>query len=235
MSINPEKNDIFVTRNIIKKSKKKSFELFYYFTTLYVSGLQEYIEAVSFYHYLKNKRLVTLDEVQKDLSFTCTFPSVDCIDNNMSQLTTKKCENKEVPDTQCKSEDLNSTNSEVEGEPRDVQVHVPPTEYILGLADLTGELMRLAVSCVGKGDLDTPFQVRDFLQLMQSGFVSFGYCGREIGRKLHTLRQSLQKVETACYTLQVRGSEIPKHMLVDVLSSGPTDYNTTYDHDTADD
>jgi len=153
----------------------------------------------------------------------------------MSQLTTKKCENKEVPDTQCNSEDLNSTNSEVEGEPRDVQVHVPPTEYILGLADLTGELMRLAVSCVGKGDLDTPFQVRDFLQLMQSGFVSFGYCGREIGRKLHTLRQSLQKVETACYTLQVRGSEIPKHMLVDVLSSGPTDYNTTYDHDTADD
>ena len=32
------------------------------------------------------------------------------------------------------------------------------------------------------------------------------------------LRQSLQKVETACYTLQVRGSEIPKHMLAEALS-----------------
>jgi len=32
-------------------------------------------------------------------------------------------------------------------------------------------------------------------------------------RKLQVSRQSLQKVETACYTVQVRGSEIPKEAL----------------------
>lgn len=32
-------------------------------------------------------------------------------------------------------------------------------------------------------------------------------------RKLQVSKQSLQKVETACYTIQVRGSEIPKEML----------------------
>ncbi|CAG2235366.1 translin-associated protein X-like [Mytilus edulis] len=207
----------------------------YKFLRAYSPGLQEYIEAVSFYHYLKNKKLVTLEEVQKDLTFKSTCSSVDGIDNELSQLTTQKVENgnsekTKIPDTQCK---VICNESEMDKELREVQVHVPPTEYFLGLADLTGELMRLAVGSVGKGDLDTPFQVRDFLQLMQSGFVSFGNCGREIGRKLSTLRQSLQKVETACYTLQVRGSEIPKHMLVDVLSSGPSDYGSNFDNDMA--
>ncbi|CAC5393733.1 Translin-associated protein X [Mytilus coruscus] len=202
----------------------------YKFLRAYSPGLQEYIEAVSFYHYLKNKKLVTLEEVQKDLTFITTCSSMDGIDNGLSQLTTQKIEKMEILDTQCK---VICSESEMDKESREVQVHVPPTEYILGLADLTGELMRLAVGSVGKGDLDTPFQVRDFLQLMQSGFVSFGNCGREIGRKLHTLRQSLQKVETACYTLQVRGSEIPKHMLVDVLSSGPSDYGSNFDNDMA--
>lgn len=202
----------------------------YKFLRAYSPGLQEYIEAVSFYHYLNSKRLVTLDEVQRDLSFTCNIPSVDCIDNDMSQLCSEKSEQTELSDTGSKPEET-IKHSENEIVCRNVQVHVPPTEYILGLADLTGELMRLAVSSVGNGDLETPFQVRDFLQLMQSGFVSLAYGGKEIGRKLYTLRQSLQKVETACYTLQVRGSEIPKHMLVDVLSSGPTDYVSNFDNE----
>ncbi len=33
-------------------------------------GLQEYIEAVSFYHYLKHKDLVGLKEVEERLTFT---------------------------------------------------------------------------------------------------------------------------------------------------------------------
>ena len=43
---------------------------------------------------------------------------------------------------------------------------------------------------------------------------------REISRKLFTLRQSLAKVENACYQLKVRGEEIPRHMLADVFSAG---------------
>ena len=36
---------------------------------------------------------------------------------------------------------------------------------------------------------------------------------RELKRKLQVSKQSLQKVETACYAIQVRGSEIPKELL----------------------
>ena len=97
------------------------------------------------------------------------------------------------------------------------QVYVPPVDYMLGIADLTGELMRLTINSVGAGDLDTPFKVRDFMQIVHEAFQSYGNTVREINKKMFTLRQSLQKVENACYTIQVRGSEIPKHMLADVL------------------
>ena len=40
-------------------------------------------------------------------------------------------------------------------------------------------------------------------------------------RKIYTLRQSVRKVEDACYNINVRGSEMPKTHLADVFS-----YNT---------
>ncbi|XP_062617559.1 translin-associated protein X-like [Saccostrea cucullata] len=154
----------------------------YQFLRAYSAGLQEYIEAVAFYHYLKSKTLVSLDQVQSDLNFT-------------------------VP------------SSDTENSQKTIGVHVPPSEYILGLADLTGELMRFAINSVGSGDLDTPNEVCAYLRNMLGGFESVGQVSREMNRKVSTLRQSLRKVEAACYTLQIRGSEIPKEMLKDVFRS----------------
>lgn len=152
---------------------------------IYWTGLQEYIEAVSFYHYLKSKTLVSLEQVQSDLTFT-----VQSDDTEPSQEKT-------------------------------FSVHVPPSEYMLGLADLTGELMRFAINSVGSGNLDCPNDVCAYLRRMLGGFESLGQVSREMNRKIYTLRQSLQKVEAACYTLQIRGSEIPKHMLKDIFRSVP--------------
>lgn len=151
----------------------------------YCTGLQEYIEAVSFYHYLKSKTLVSLEQVQSDLTFT-----------------------------------VQSDDTEPPQE-KAISVHVPPSEYMLGLADLTGELMRFAINSVGSGNLDCPNDVSAYLRRMLGGFESLGQVSREMNRKVYTLRQSLQKVEAACYTLQIRGSEIPKHMLKDVFRSVP--------------
>lgn len=100
---------------------------------------------------------------------------------------------------------------------------VTPSDYLLGIADLTGELMRMCINSVGNGDIDTPFQLSQFLRQIHDGFSYIGNTGPyEVSKKLHTLRQSLGKVEDACYTLRVRGSEIPKHMLADVFSSRTT-------------
>ncbi|XP_069117603.1 translin-associated protein X-like isoform X2 [Argopecten irradians] len=191
----------------------------YRFIRAYSPGLQEYIEAVSFFNYMKCKELVSLEAIQQDL----VFPDID---------------NEQTSDSNSQSEiDQSQACSTATSKPKPkgtIEVHVPPIEYMLGVADLTGELMRLAINSVGAGNLDIPFEVCKFLRKMQSGFQSFSYVSREVKKKLHTLNQSLQKVETACYTLQVRGSEIPKHMLVDVLSAPMSDIHMYTDDQSMD-
>lgn len=158
----------------------------------YFPGLQEYIEALSLHHYLKHRKLVELDYVEKQLSFS------------------KSTANSDQKDEETKDSDI-------------ICVHIPPIEYLLGVADLTGEVMRLAVNSVGAGNLKTPFEVCKFLRTMLSGFSAAGNVSRDFNRKVYTLRQSLTKVENVCYTLQIRGSEIPKTMLKDMLTIGTSE------------
>lgn len=164
------------------------------FHRAFTPGIQEYVEAVSFLHYIRQRSLISLEEINARLVF----------------MKTEKVDQK----------------GSAEAQPLGAQVltfQVTPSDYLLGVADLTGELMRMCISSVGNGDIDTPFQLSQFLRQIHDGFSYIGNTGPyEVSKKLHTLRQSLGKVEDACYTLHVRGSEIPKHMLADVFSSRTT-------------
>ena len=114
--------------------------------------------------------------------------------------------------------DAESTVEQVGG--LTLAVHVPPQEYMLGIADLTGEIMRLAINSVTNGDLERPAELCKFMRVIYDAFISFGNVGREMNQKSRVLKQSLLKVENACYSLRVRGSEIPQHMLKDVFTAG---------------
>lgn len=46
---------------------------------------------------------------------------------------------------------------------------------------------------------------------------------KEMSKKGHVLRQSLSKMELVCYNIQIRGSEVPKHMLMSVVESSEVD------------
>lgn len=153
------------------------------FHRAFTPGIQEYVEAVSFHHFIRHRTLISLEEINARLVFIR--------------------ENKGEGEVACV-----------------LTFQITPTDYLLGVADLTGELMRMCISSVGNGDIDTPFQLSGFLRQIHDGFSYIGNTGPyEVSKKLHTLRQSLGKVEDACYTLRVRGSEIPKHMLADVFTS----------------
>ncbi|XP_053535552.1 translin-associated protein X isoform X2 [Ictalurus punctatus] len=155
------------------------------------SGIQEYVEAVSFHHFIRHRTLISLEEINACLVFM-----------RDEKMETKVCSRGMWPGA-CV-----------------LTFQVTPTDYLLGVADLTGELMRMCISSVGNGDVDTPFELSNFLRQIHDGFSYIGNVGPyEVSKKLHTLRQSLSKVEDACYTLRVRGSEIPKHMLADVFSN----------------
>ncbi|CAG8751423.1 16862_t:CDS:2, partial [Racocetra persica] len=102
------------------------------------------------------------------------------------------------------------------------------TDYIMGLADLTGELMRYAINSVGKGDHDRAIKVCQFLRDIKIDFEILKIHTRSpLGRKMDAMRQSLSKVEDACYALTIRGSEYPKEFYQHIVSEHARNYEYT--------
>lgn len=193
----PNKDDVLVEANrkldgVREKMKQVALELvdedIYQYYRAITCGLQEYVEAVTFQHFITNRTLLSLEDINKQLIF----------DNNINI----------------------ASNNEDQTRQSILSLQITHVDYLLGVADLTGELMRLCISSVGNGDINTPFELTQFLREIFDGFAYIGNTGPyEISRKLYTLKQSLGKVENACYMLKVRGSEIPKHMLADLFVS----------------
>lgn len=157
----------------------------YQFARAFTGGLQEFVEAVTFMHYIKENELLGYDDL---------------------------CKKYLVFDAQ---------------EESDVNVLLTPIDYILGIADLTGELMRMSINYIGAGNHEKSQEICSFLREIHDQFLLFS--GREfkdLKQKMRVLRQSLQKVENACYTLHIRGSEVPKHMLVDMIKMRQDSENT---------
>lgn len=85
-------------------------------------GLQEYIEALSFAHYLEFRTLISYDEVQKTISDEDGKPVRFTIASAVPQCLTSSTQ----------------------------YFPLPMEDYLLGLADLTGELMRYAISSISR-------------------------------------------------------------------------------------
>lgn len=109
-------------------------------------------------------------------------------------------------------EQLNSSLSD--------ELHITLSDYTLGIFDLTGELMRFAIANLGTpgsdGDLISA-EICALMRGMRQGFESLDVqtsggssLGNEIGKKLATMRSSVEKVEACRYSMAVRGKERPK-------------------------
>jgi len=203
----------------------------YQFIRAYSAGLQEWVEALSFYHYLTFNKLITFKEVEKELIFeekkkVQNKEEIDICKDTAKEVDLKEALTEEV-DVKSPEDDgaeklaISINDLTVTEEPVTmIYVTVPQSEYILGLADLTGELMRNAINSLGSGNMDVCFTLLDILQNMSDGFsrVPRHEAPRDIGQKVYTLKQSCKKVENACYAICVRGSEIPKTHLADIFS-----------------
>ncbi|CAL7951236.1 unnamed protein product [Xylocopa violacea] len=156
----------------------------YLYLKAYSSGLEEYVEAVTFYQYLSNDNMESWLELEKAFTYTISDKS----------------------------------------ETKILQTLVTPYEYILGIADLTGELMRQCINNLATGDRASCYETCNFVRSMYKGFLGCATASSwKINRKLCTLKQSLEKIENVCYTIKVKGSEIPKHILVDVINDTDSD------------
>ncbi|KAG6866834.1 hypothetical protein C0991_008770 [Blastosporella zonata] len=142
-------------------------------------GLQEYIEALSFAHYLEHKSLITFEEVQQTL---------------------------------CDSDGISYFPLSV-------------SDYLLGLSDLTGELMRFAISAIGRrGGRAQASQVCAFVRAYFERMTPYI---RDLSKKQAVTAQSLEKIEDAAYAIIVRGSEyaLPQEMLDDIVAQSVSKFS----------
>ncbi|KAL4786545.1 Translin family-domain-containing protein [Aspergillus varians] len=157
-------------------------------------GIQEFIEALSFKHYLETQTIITRPEVASHLP---------------------------------------------------AEILVTEDDYVLGLFDLTGELMRFAVTSLSAGshtgdeDESGSGQRLPKLYPAQAGVVRDlreiraefeGVCIprrheynilRDFWKKSEVMRSSVEKVERAAYGILVRGTERPAGWKPDL--SGPVE------------
>jgi predicted translin family RNA/ssDNA-binding protein len=141
------------------------------------SGIQEFMEAVMFEHYLTHQRLLP-------------FPAAAAL----------------LPDG----------------------VLLTHTDYLLGIFDMTGELMRFCITYMatngkqpgggaGKGGASALADMR----ALRAGLEGIRPAGiKEFYKKLQVTQQSVQKVEGSVYSMVVRGEERPKGWRPDAVPEG---------------
>ncbi|KAI9105120.1 hypothetical protein K1719_022836 [Acacia pycnantha] len=132
----------------------------------YSPGIQEYIEAATFYNFCKTGSLLKLDEINSTL-LPLSDPSFEPLQINV-------------------------------------------LDYLLGLADLTGELMRLAIGRISDGELEFAEKICRFVRDIYRDLtlvVPIMDDSSDMKTKMDTMLQSVMKIENACFGVHVRGSE----------------------------
>ncbi|PHU17503.1 hypothetical protein BC332_13198 [Capsicum chinense] len=95
-------------------------------------------------------------------------------------------------------------------------------DYMLGLADLTGELMRLAIGRISEGELDFAEKICSFVREIYRNLTLIAPemdDSSDMKQKMETMLQSVMKIENACFSVHVRGSEY-----IPLLGSADTSY-----------
>lgn len=152
----------------------------YQYTRAYSAGLQEFIEAFTFYQVIRGEPMSDWDNLQTFLTYKSNNANVDAIEK-----------------LDCKQNDTT------------LECYIQPTEFMLGLGDLTGEVMRRSINALGNGNIQLCNDSALFLKQLYCGYLRIiGVVhNREMSRKITTLKQSLLKTEMVCYNIQMRGGE----------------------------
>ena len=129
----------------------------YQYSRSFSAGLQEFIEAYTFYEYLNGTEIAGWEAVQEKLTFKVPF-------SEKVEKTDDGAEKTEDDAVSCGVGEISLLDSAAT---KQIQCFVQPTEYILGLADLTGEIMRNCVNSLGNGDTDECFNSKVLLQVKQ--------------------------------------------------------------------
>ncbi|KAL4068281.1 Translin [Scleroderma yunnanense] len=104
---------------------------------------------------------------------------------------------------------------------------LPVEDYLLGLSDLTGELMRLAISGIArKGGHDRAREICTFVRQCKAELDKYTPFVKELRKKQVVTAQSLEKIENAVYAIVVRSSEydLAPEIIDDIISQSTSNF-----------
>lgn len=120
-------------------------------------------------------------------------------------------------------------------------VHLSPEDYLLGIYDMTGELMKFAITTMaifgtlptigesndqGEGEVvgkavkrSVLTDMRELRMALEGIDAKTGPWARDVDKKAEVMRTSVEKVERAFYGVVVRGAERPSGWMPDVTET----------------
>lgn len=75
------------------------------------------------------------------------------------------------------------------------ELNVEPEHYLLGLCDLTGELVRRAINAVIKKDFKSAEKIKDFVSSLYGEFLKINLRNGELRKKFDEIKYNLKKLE----------------------------------------
>ncbi len=89
--------------------------------------------------------------------------------------------------------------------PTHVQLKVRSNHYLLGLCDLTGEIVRKAVYLAGKDKFDEVVKFKDLVDTIYGELLKFDFREPELRRKFDSVKYDLKKLEDLVLDLKLKG------------------------------
>lgn len=188
----------------------------YLFLRAYTPGLQEYVEALALFFVLAEDRILAWHEVSLLLTFLAPpkaaekgIVAAEAGPESPMAETSPESKAETGPESAKIGEEAGPMSPQATANYRTVTV--PRADFVLGLGDLGGELMRYAINAISAGDLAAPAAVAALLRALVEALSRLGKAigGKDFHQKLSTLQASRDKVERALYALRLRTSELP--------------------------
>lgn len=198
------------------------------------------MESLLFQHYLTTQTLLSFADAASELRKLCTAqPPGQGIKGEQKIKVKDEDVDMDRPEPDNTEQAAVKPEGEVTVQPEEAEMETipPPTidltpeDYLLGVFDMTGELMRFAITSIATSgalpsstttsnpssnpSTTTRTPLTD-LQALRQALSTLDYgastspFARDAQKKLEVTVQSVEKVERAMYGLVVRGSERPK-------------------------
>lgn len=150
--VDSAKGSISAINAAVKRLASELKDSKYYFTGSFKVAVQEYVEALAYYHFVSQRKLLFFDEIKDEYGV-----------------------------------------SDIDFE-----------HYLLGICDLSGELVRYALKSSIKENYSRVSDIHAFVTVIYEEMSKFDFRNSELRKKSDSIRWDLNKLEEMIFELKVR-------------------------------